>query len=59
MYYFMPSQHVLSQRTQASADWEMWGQSLSLEQGRREGKRETPKQLASHLEQSSLWREQN
>lgn len=30
MYYFMPRQHVLSQRTQAR---ETWGQSLSLERG--------------------------
>lgn len=59
MYYFMPSQHVLSQRTQASADWDTWGQSLSLEQSRRERKQETPRQLARHLEQSSLWKEQN
>lgn len=59
MYYFMPSQHVLSQRTQASADWEMWGQSWSLERGRWGRKQETPRQLASHLEQSGLWREQN
>lgn len=54
-YYFMLSQQVLSQRTPASADWEMWAQSLSLERGRWGREWETPRQL----EQSGLWREQN